>query len=83
MTELERREITGRVLCLAVAAACVCDLEAGHDGPHECYERSLCAGSWSGSQAEGNFRVHRLPKGGIYGGLMDALGFGGLIGEEG
>lgn len=81
-TGLERREITGRVLCLAVAASCVCGLEAGHDGPHECHERAVCNGSWSGEPDSDTFRIHRMPKGGIFGELLDVLGFGSLLGDD-
>jgi hypothetical protein len=70
--ELERREIVGVAICRAMQASCTCALPAGHIGPHVC-ESAMCGGSWSWD--DGKFRIHRLPSGGIFGPLLDALAF--------
>jgi hypothetical protein len=53
-------EVEAVHVCGAVAASCVCALEPGHDGPHECAP-DTCTGSWSGDIDMDDFEVHRLP----------------------
>jgi hypothetical protein len=46
------------VICGEKEAACFCELEPGHDGPHKC----VCGGSWTWDD-DGRFVVVDMPPG--------------------
>lgn len=46
-------------LCEASLAACVCKHVAGHEGPHECINETVCDGAWE--WVEGVFVAVRMP----------------------
>jgi hypothetical protein len=49
--------------CRASFARCHCELDAGHDGPHECAPDPVCGGSWLRDDTDdpGMIRVYRWP----------------------
>lgn len=56
-TQLERGQ---RQLCGVREAACICDREMTHDGPHHC----SCGGSWHIDEA-GTFHIVSYPQAAI------------------
>lgn len=51
-------------VCGVREASCICGLEPGHGGPHECVDTEVCGGSWHFDD-EGNFVSDRLPGKGL------------------
>lgn len=60
MSEIEQ-VLTPEVICGEKAHACVCGCTPGHDGPHECADKTHCDGSWTGSIEDNTFEVVRWP----------------------
>ena len=61
LSEIDVREVAGRVVCDQAVASCRCRESAGHapDIPHRC----PCGGSWNGEDGAENFEIVSLPPG--------------------